>query len=97
MLGPQDHVHCTQTSVIANTYLKTRAGFLESALVFSGIFIHAGMTNTYGGTLNYSYMKAWETSLQLVPSIEAGVLYDKFSEESGQARFILDLGIELRQ
>lgn len=35
--------------------------------------------------------------MQLVLGIEAGVLYGKFSEESGQARFILDLGIELRQ
>lgn len=60
--------------------------------------MHSGVEKTfYGGELHFSYVKAWENSLQLVPSMETGFLYGRFSGNSRQVKFIVDFGVELRQ
>ncbi len=92
------NLYLSGNTAIGNVFEELVAGYHISEGSFIGAgFIHAGMARTLGGTLNYSYVKAWDTSLQLVPSVEAGVLYGKFSEDSPQAKFMLDLGVELRQ
>ena len=42
-------------------------------------------------------VKAWESSFQLVPSIETGFLYGPFSGNITQTKFIVGFGVELRQ
>lgn len=93
------NVYLSGSAAIGNVLEELVAGYHISDDSFIGAgFMHTGVKQAfYGGILNYSYVKAWETSLQLVPSVEAGFLYGQFSEDSAKARFIVDLGVELRQ
>lgn len=99
-----------KVDVYANLYLSgntTIGSVLEELVVgyhmpdnsfIGACFMHSGVERAfYGGTLNYSYVKAWESSFQLVPSIETGFLYGPFSRNITQTKFIVGFGVELRQ
>ena len=99
-----------KVDVYANLYLSgntTIGNVLEELVVgyhmpdnsfIGACFMHSGVERAfYGGTLNYSYVKAWESSFQLVPSIETGFLYGPFSGNITQTKFIVGFGLELRQ
>lgn len=93
------NLYMSGNTSIGNMFEELIAGYHITDHSFVGAgFMHSGVkTQFYGGIINYSYMTAWDSSLQLVPNIEAGFLYGPFSGNSSRAKFILDMGVELRQ
>lgn len=93
------NVYLSGNTAIGSMFEELVVGYHVSDNSFLGAgFMHSGVkTVFYGGIVNYSYMKAWSTSLQLVPSMEAGFLHGPFSGTEVRTKFIVDLGVELRQ
>lgn len=91
------NLYLSGNTVLGNSFEELIIGYhLKESFVAAG-FIHAGQNNVFrGGTLNYLHVKAYDDSLQLVQSLQAGFLSGPFGG-SDQAEFLFSLGVELRQ